>query len=334
MAATEQPSSTRWRGIAGRIFTRDPVVDILILFLIVQAVCIIAALLFPKSFRYLSAGNISVMLKAVSVLGIISLGVGILMISGDFDLSIGSNFAFTAIVMTMLVERGLSAFIAAPVALVVGILIGLLNGFITLRFTIPSFIATLGTMLFWRGMTLLVHGPTALRFAPNAAFTSLMSGNFAGIEAAFIWFLAFAIISWLLLNHHKLGNHFFAVGGNLQAAAAIGINSGRVKMLAFAIAGFCAALAGIVATARVGSVMPGQGNGLELQAIAACVIGGLALSGGSGTILGIFLGASMMYTIQDVLLLLRAPGFYLEIFVGILIVVAVILNQVIRQRRR
>ena len=334
MAATEQPRPTGWKGIAGRISTREPVVDILILFLIVQAVCIIASLLFPTSFRYLSAANISVMLKAIPVLGVISLGVGILMISGEFDLSIGSNFTFTAIVMAILVERGLSAFIAAPLGLAIGILIGMLNGFITLRFTIPSFIATLGTMLFWRGMALFVHGASGQRFAPGSAFTSLMSGDVAGIEAAFIWFVALTLIFWALLHHHKLGNHFFAVGGNQQAATAIGINPVRVKMIAFAIAGFCAAFADVLATARVGAVLPGQGNGLELQGIAACVIGGLALSGGSGTILGIFLGAAMMYTIQDVLLLMRAPGFYLDIFVGILIVVAVILNQAIRQRRK
>jgi simple sugar transport system permease protein len=104
-------------------------------------------------------------------------------------------------------------------------------------------------------------------------------------------------------------------------------------MIAFGIAGFCAAFSGILAAARVGAIQPGQGAGLELRAIAACVIGGLALSGGRGTILGVFLGAALIYTIQDILLLVRAPGFYLDIFVGILIVGAAILNEVVRQRR-
>ena len=325
---------TRWGGIVRQISAREPVIDILFVFLSVQVISIIASLLYPTSFRYLSDVNFSVMLKAVSVLGILSLGAGILMISGEFDLSIGSNFALSAIVMAMLTEWGLSAFAAAPVGLVVGILIGLLNGFLALHFEIPSFIATLGTMLFWNGMALFVNGASGQPFLPSSAFTSLMAGRIFGIEAAFLWFVALSISCWFLLHHHKLGNHFFAVGGNHQAAAAIGINSGRVKMLAFAIAGFCAALAAIVATARTGSVLPGQGNGLELQAIAACVIGGLALSGGTGTVLGVFLGASMIYTIQDILLLLRAPGFYLNIFVGILLVVAVILNQMVRKRRR
>jgi simple sugar transport system permease protein len=334
MTAANQIGHPAGSQTARRRFQREPVVDILIAFCAVQAVCIAAALLFPSQFRYLSAGNVSVMLKAIPVLGIIAMGAGILMIAGEFDLSIGSNFTFTAIVMAMLVEGGLSAFIAAPIGMLIGIGIGLLNGLITLRFDIPSFIVTLGAMLFWRGMALFVHGSAGQRFAPEPAFTSLMAGNVAGLEAAFIWFVVLALFFWLLLHHHRLGNHFFAVGGNRQAANAIGINPVRVKMIAFGIAGLCAAFGDILATARVGSVLPGQGTGLELQAIAACVIGGVALTGGSGTILGIFLGASLIYTIQDILLLVRAPGFYLDIFVGILIVGAVIFNREIGKRGR
>jgi simple sugar transport system permease protein len=313
---------------------KDSAVNILILFIVVQVVCVTVAMLFPTEFRYLSPSNISVMLKAIPVLGVIALGVGILMISGEFDLSVGATYTFTGIVMATLVQGGWSAYFAAPAALAVGVLIGLLNGFVTLRFAIPSFIATLGSMLFWQGMTLFYHGATSIRFYPQESFTKLMAGSIGLLEAAFIWFLLFTVIMWAVLHYHKLGNHFFAVGGNKQAATAIGINPTRVKMVAFGIAGFCAAFSGILAAARVGSIQPGQGSGLELQAIAACVIGGLALTGGRGSILGIFLGAALIYTIQDILLLVRAPGFYLDIFVGLLIVGAAIVNEFIGQRRK
>jgi simple sugar transport system permease protein len=313
---------------------KDSAIDILILFVTVQVVCIVAALLFPNQFRYLNPSNISVMFKAIPILGVIALGVGILMISGEFDLSVGATYTFTGIVMATLVEGGWSAYTAAPAGLLVGVLIGLLNGWITLRFGIPSFIATLGTMLFWQGTTLFYHGATSIRFYPEASFSSLMAGSLGVIEAAFVWFLLFSLVSWALLHQHKLGNHFFAVGGNKQSATAIGINPNRVKLIAFGIAGFCAAFSGILAAARVGSIQPGQGAGLELQAIAACVIGGLALSGGRGSILGIFLGAALIYTIQDILLLVRAPGFYLDVFVGLLIVCAAVFNESIRQRRK
>ena len=130
----------------------------------------------------------------------------------------------------------------------------------------------------------------------------------------------------------SFGNHVFATGGNPAAATAIGINTDRVKVVAFAIAGGMAAFAGILATARVGSVQPGQGAGLELQAIAACVIGGLSLTGGRGSIIGIFLGVMLIHTITDVLLLLRAPGFYLDMFIATLIVVAAAFNHLIERQ--
>ncbi len=311
---------------------RELAIDILFLFLLVQAGSIIYSLINPD-FHYLSDANISVMLKAIPVLGVISLGVGVLMISGEYDLSVGAVYTFTGIFIAKQVESGMSAFIAAPLGLALGVAIGLLNGVITIRFGIPSFIATLGTMLFWQGATLLYHGATAMRFDADQGFLNLMAGDLGVIQASFLWFVALIIVFWALLHYHKLGNHFFAVGGNKKAATAIGINPRRVKLIAFGLTGFCAAFAAILAASRVGTIQPGQGRGLELQAIAACVIGGVALSGGRGSILGIFLGAALIHTIQDVLLLLRAPGFYLDIFVGILIVGAAIFNEMVRRQR-
>jgi simple sugar transport system permease protein len=308
--------------------------NVLLVFVTVQILCIAGALLFPDSFRYLSPANISVQLKAIPVLGIMALGVGVLMVAGEFDLSVGANYTITAVVLASLVQQGWSVYVAAPLILAIGVLIGLLNGLITLRLHIPSFIATLGTMLFWKGMTLLYNGATSLRFRPDQAFVDVTAGSLGPIESAFIWFVVLSLAFRALLHHHKLGNHFYAVGGNQQAAAAIGISLDRTKMIAFALAGFCAAFAGMLATSRVGSIVAGSGLGLELQAIAACVIGGVALTGGRGTVLGIFLGAAFIYTIQDVLLLVRAPGFYLDIFVGILIVSAVVFNEMVRRQNK
>jgi simple sugar transport system permease protein len=312
---------------------RESAIDILILFLLVQAGSIIYALLKPDDFHYLAAANISVTLKSIPVLGVLSLGVGILMITGEFDLSVGASYTLTAIFMAQEVQNGVSVYIAALMALGFGALIGLLNGFITLRFSIPSFITTLGTMLFWEGMTLYYHGARSIRFRPDKNFVDLMAGKIGVMQAAFLWFIGLGLLFYALLHHHKLGNHFYAVGGNRRAATAIGINPTRVKMIAFAIAGTCAALAGILAATRVGAIQPGQGRGLELQAIAACVIGGVALNGGRGAILGIMLGAALIYTIQDILLLARAPGFYLDIFVGVLIIAAAIFNQMLRGQK-
>ena len=140
----------------------------------------------------------------------------------------------------------------------------------------------------------------------------MFGGEFSVIHASIVWFAVFAVLFYFLLHHHRLGNHFFAVGGNRNAAVAIGINPNRTKTIAFAIAGFMAAFSGVVAATRVGSIQPGGGLGMELQSIAACVIGGVALTGGRGSILGIVLGTALVFTIQDVLLLTQGARFLLR----------------------
>lgn len=328
---TAPPAQVRRRPLLRRIMA-EPAGAILIVFCILQAACIAAGLIWPDDFRYLAPANLTILMKAIPVLGCLALGVGLLMVAGEFDLSVGSVYAFTAILIATMVGAGLSAFVAAPLGILAGAAIGLLHGFITLRFGLPSFIVTLGGLLFWRGAALLYNGAVQVRFDPEPAFTSLFSGTFLGINAAFLWLIALAVLFHVALHRHRFGNHVFATGGNRAAAIAIGIRTGRVKMTAFAFAGAMAAVAGIIATTRVGSVQPGQGTGLELQAIAACVIGGLSLNGGRGSILGIFLGVMLIHTITDVLLLLRAPGFYLEMFIAVLIVVAAAFNHMFERR--
>lgn len=317
---------------------------IAVLFAIAQCACIVGSLLYPDDFRYLLQANIVVTLKSIAPLGLMALGVGVLMIAGEYDLSVGAQYTFLSIVGAT-IANGLGAdvnndhpvwyapFVGLIVAVALGAVIGSLHAAITLRFAIPSFITTLGGMLLWKGATLLYHGTAALRFKPSEPFATLFGGEYGVIHASIVWFAIFAVLFYLLLHRHKLGNHFFAVGGNRNAAVAIGIKPGRTKTIAFAIAGFMAAFSGMVAATRVGSIQPGGGLGMELQSIAACVIGGAALTGGRGSILGFALGTALVFTIQDILLLLRAPGFYFDMFVGALIVIAVIINTAIRRSR-
>lgn len=301
--------------------------NILIVFLVVQLVCITASLIFGDRFAYTSLTNIQTQLKSIPPLAILSVGVGILMIAGEFDLSVGSNFAFTAYVMAFAYGCGWPVWPSMLLALGVGAFIGFINGVITLKTKIPSFIATLGAMMFWRGMLQILSGNESASMNPGGSFEAIFAGSMGAIQAQMIWAVIIAILGYLLLERHKIGNHIFGVGGNKDSAKAIGVYPDAVKMICFIIVGLLSAFAGIISTARVYSVSPDQGKGLELQAIAACVIGGVSLLGGEGSILGIFLGAALLYTIQDVLLLLRAPGTYLDLFMGILIIVAVIFNR-------
>lgn len=305
--------------------------NIIIVFLSIQILAILASLIFPENFRYLSIHNLRVMFRAIPTLGIIALGVNLLMISGEFDLSVGSTFALSALVMAKLYNFGVPLFIVLFVALAIGAIIGWINGYVTVKSGVPSFIITLGAMWVWRGVILLISQAANESFRPGEFLEDFFTASIGPFQVQFIWFIVIGIITWALLERHRLGNHFFAVGGNKKAANALGISSNKTKISAFVIVGILSAFAGIISTTRVNAVSPIQGEGLELQAIAACVIGGTALMGGRGSVLGAFLGAALLYTIQDILLLLRAPGFYLKLFVGLVIVIAAILNEAMKR---
>lgn len=317
----------------------SPEGGIVVMFVLVQLLCITGSLAFPEQFRYLSPANIKVTLKAVAPLGIMALGVGVLMIAGEFDLSVGAVYSFCSIVCATVSNQiyestgsAIAPFVGLALALAIGAVAGAINARITMRFAIPSFITTLGAMLMWKGGSLLYHGATSLQFIPPEPFQTLFAGEFGYLHASTLWFLALAVGCYFLLHHHRLGNHFYAVGGNANAAIAIGVKPSRVKMIAFSLAGMMAALSGVVSATRVSTVQPGGGIGYELQAIAACVIGGVALTGGRGSVLGIVLGTALVFTINDVLLLLQAPGFYFDMFVGALIVFSVVMNTAIRRK--
>jgi ribose/xylose/arabinose/galactoside ABC-type transport system permease subunit len=314
------------------VLRRHPASNIILVFAAVQLFCFTGWMIFPNSFRYLDAANIAIMLRTIPLLGTVAIGVGILMIAGEFDLSVGAVFVLTSYLMAMAYEAGWPLPAAVLVAILAAIVIGFINGLITVNLQIPSFITTLGSMMFLRGIVRFVSDSRPIMFQPDAFTTNVLTGEIGFLQAQFLWFLLLAILAYLLLARHKLGNHIFMVGGNQKAAIAVGINARRVKIICFIISALCATIAGIVSAVRVSSITPTAGVGLELQAIAASVVGGLSLYGGRGTTIGIFLGASLLYTIQDVLLLTRAPGYYLDMFVGAIIVIAVVMNHWVARR--
>lgn len=311
---------------------RDPSGNIVLVFIVVQLACLGGWLLYPNGFRYLDWSNIETLMRAIPLLGVVAIGVGVLMICGEFDLSVGATFILTSYLMALAFNSGwplpaaiLSAFAAAAA-------IGLGNGLITVMFKIPSFITTLGSMMFLRGVVRFVSGSQPIIFHPGDPAETVLAGSIGFVQAQFVWFVLFVAAGYLLLVRHRFGNHVFMVGGNRKAAIGVGVSADRVKVICFVLCAVCAAFAGIMSAVRVSAITPTGGVGLELQAIAACVVGGLSLNGGRGTVIGIALGASLLFTIQDVLLLVRAPGYYLDMFVGAIIVVAVILNHWVARR--
>jgi simple sugar transport system permease protein len=309
-------------------------IDIFVIFIILQAASIVFAEVDPGRFAYLSSANLLVAFQTVPLLGIVAVGVGILMVAGEFDLSVGANYLFASLMMAQIYqEYHISVWLCAVIALVIGTAVGFLNGLVTLKLRIPSFITTLGTMGIWEAAALFFHGASSQVFTPPNSFLVVMNGSIGWMSAEMWWFIAICIAAWALLQRHAYGNHIFASGGGPSAAVSSGVNVFRAKMLAFCIAGGLAALAGILAAANVGDVSPEINSQIPLEAIAACVIGGAALTGGRGTILGVFIGSILLYWIQDVLLLLGAPGFYLTAFVGGLVIAAAVMYQFLQARR-
>jgi ribose/xylose/arabinose/galactoside ABC-type transport system permease subunit len=331
---TDEAAAQRAKAAGRRYRRQQSAFDILVLFLIVQVISLIYGFINPNTFAYNSSANIQTALSTIPIeVGIPALGVGVLMIAGEFDLSVGNNFIFSSIVMAQLATNGMNTWLAALIGLLIGTGIGLLNGLITLRLQIPSFIATLGTSFFWYAATFFVHGESSQPFSPTPVFAALTAGNLSVFPVLFLWWVVLALVFWGLLERNRIGNHIYAAGGNKQAATATGVRVDRTKLLAFALTGLMAALGGILAASYIGNIAPSTGTTLPLEAIAACVIGGLSLTGGRGTILGIVLGSALIYWIKDVLLLVGAPGIYINAPIGILIIGAAALYEILRARR-
>jgi simple sugar transport system permease protein len=332
--ATNEAAAKRAKAAGRRYRRQQSAFDILILFLVVIGASVVYGFISPDTFAFNSLANIQNALYTIPIeVGIPALGVGVLMIAGEFDLSVGINYVFSSIVMAQLATNGMNVWLAALIGLLIGTGIGLLNGLITLWLRIPSFITTLGTSFFWLAATFFVHGASSQSFSPDPTFAALTAGSLGVIPVTFLWWVALALAFWGLLQRSWIGNHIYAIGGNKQAAVATGVRVNMTKLLAFCLAGTTAALGGILAASYIGNIAPSNGEALALEAIAACVIGGLSLSGGRGTILGIVLGSALIFWIRDVLLLLGAPGFYIDAPIGILIIGAVAVYEILRSRR-
>lgn len=282
---------------------------------------------------FLSKENLGVILEIIPELGIVALGVTMLMITGEFDLSVGSVFAFCPIMMALFMDWGINAVVAVICALVIGVGLGALNGFVTLTFGIPSFITTLGAMLIWRGGVLLLTGGWPPPF-PVAMSTAALVGRMGILRASLIWFGLITVLLWFILERTDFGNWMFASGGNPVAARAMGIDVRKVKLANFMVCSLLAGFAGIIQSFRLATTLPSMGNGLEMEAIAATVIGGTALSGGVGTLIGTVVGSFLIRMIDNGLIMARAPSYWFRVFIGIATILAVILNTFVRERAK
>jgi len=300
------------------------------------AVIALAVVFSIANSMFLSPSNLLITVRMASELGIMSVGVTLLMIAGEFDLSIGSIYALSPMVTAVLYSNfNVPIIFAVMVALMLALVLGFINGFVTTKAGIPSFITTLGTMLIYRAVVLVMVGGMPTKIRSQAIISNVIGGTIGEFfPVAIIWFLFFIGISYYILEHTAFGNKIRATGGNKEAAIAAGIKTTRVKIITFMFVSFLAAFAGHVQCFRLGSVAPLNGRGFELQAIAASVIGGTSLLGGCGTIIGTALGALITGMIRNGIVLLGVSVYWQDGFLGIVLIVAVIINVFIFKRRR
>ncbi len=284
--------------------------------------------------QFASYGNTRVLLFSLPELGIVVLGVGILMIAGEFDLSVGSVFALVPMLMVIAMGRwGVPPIVAMLMGFALALAVGYINGWITLTFNIPSFVTTLGMLFMARSLATVLSGGFPPPFPANLS-TELFVADLGLFRSSMLWFAGFALILGLVLHLSNLGNWIFATGGQSQASADMGIDTRKVKIFCFMLCSFLAGFAGMITTLRLRSALPALGEGLELQAIAAAVIGGTALTGGIGSLIGFLVGTTLIRVIDNGLVMARIDANWFRFAIGALTIVAVILNTWVRARAR
>jgi len=301
------------------------------------AFMVMCAFLAITTDSFLTLGNLLNVGRQVSLLGIMAIGMTFVLISGEIDLSIGSTYALSGLGAGMLLTSGWALMPAIAAGLALGMLVGLVNGLLSTYGRLPSLIATLGMMSVIRGIALLMtNGEPVTVNVRNGAdpgvletFLALGQGKMADlVPMQLVFFLLAAAIGWVLLSRTSFGFRIFAVGGSPKAARVSGIDVYAVKIWAFVVMGLLAALAGILSMAFLPSGQAGRtGIGLELDVIAAVVVGGASLAGGSGSILGTVLGVLIIGVLRNGLVLSGVSPFTQEVMIGLVIIVAVAIDR-------
>lgn len=350
-----QPHAPAPRGPIGlwasRLSTRPAVTRVVALWL----VTIVVALVFQsQNSAFLTQGNLLDLVRAASTLGIVAMGVTLVVIAGELDLSVGSTYALAPTVVAVLwMEQGWPLQAALPTALLVVIATGVLNGVLTVYAKIPSFVVTLGTFTLIAGLSLLVgrgqYFTPASSFRPVAPaeldfFVHFGGASIAGLPAQIVWLIAIAIVVFVVLHLSLFGFRLRAIGGNEIAARLSRLPVARYRIIVFMISAGLAGLAGIIDFSFLQATQPASGSGLTFPVFAAVIIGGASLAGGSGTVIGTLTGALLLQTLANGLSLVGAGSGIQQIFTGAITIIAVGIDRwadissavrgLIRRRRR
>lgn len=290
--------------------------------------------------NFLQFDNIVNILLATAVNGVLALGVTFVIITGGIDLSIGTVMTFAAVVTGLVITKWhLPIILGILVGLAAGGIAGFVNGTIIARLKVPPFIATLGMLNVAKGLALVMSGLAPIYFSDTPVFNALAMGSVLGaiipgftIPNAVLLLFAAAVVASLILGKTILGRYTFALGSNEEATRLSGVNVNGWKIAVYTLTGIFSGLAGVLIASRLNSAQPALGQGYELDAIAAAVIGGTSLSGGEGSILGTVIGAFIISTLTNGLRILSVPQEWQTVITGTIVIVAVYLD-IIRRRK-
>lgn len=278
---------------------------------------------------FLTSYNLFNLLRQTSELGIVAMAMTVLIVSGEFDLSVGAIYAVTGVVTALTFKSaGIPIWLAAGCGLLSALLLGLTNGLLVTAARMSSFIATLATMMVFRGLAMVLSQGQPMSGFPQLAFLDVVGHAklFGSLPIPILWLAVAGVVLYTLLHRTAYGLRVFATGDNQQAAELAGIHTARVKRRNFLITALAAGGASLISLGYLKTVTPTQGTGMELEAIAAAVIGGTAMRGGVGSILGTFLGAFIMAEVRTGLVLIGTGAYIQDACVGLIIALAVILN--------
>lgn len=276
---------------------------------------------------FLSSSNLITLLQQVTNNMFIALAMSLVIITGGIDLSVGAIVALVGtLVAGLIINQGVPMVLAILLALAIGAIIGLINGLVITRFKLPPFIVTLATMNIARGAAYLYSGGSSLRITQDTFNKIGTYRLFDIIPIPIVYMIIFIIMFSTLLSKTKFGTGVYAIGGNREAARLSGINTNKIEINVYLISGFMAAFAGVVLAARMYSGQPSIGQGYEMDAIAASVLGGISMSGGKGRISGTVIGALVIGIVSNGLNLLSVSSFWQLVVMGIIILAAVIVD--------
>jgi ribose transport system permease protein len=280
---------------------------------------------------FLSTANLLNVLRQVSINAILALGMTVVILKGGIDLSVGSLLALAGALAAGFALSSLPPPLAMGLGVGIAVALGTLQGLLVAYAGLPPFIVTLAGLTAFRGLTLVYTDGRPITGLPDP-FLFLGNGTLLGIPVPVMVMLSFLLLTHLLLQNTALGRYLYAIGGNEEAARLSGVPVARIKVFAYAYSGLAAGLAALVLTGRLNSAQPTAGTGFELDAIAAAVVGGTSLVGGRGTAWGTFLGALIIGVLNNGMNLLNVSSFYQLIAKGAVIVLALLVDRLVRRR--